>query len=331
MAKRQTKTDAKHVYVIAGGDQALAAARCDELIGRLVEQSQRAMSLFNADPESTAISQVLDELRTMPFLSDRRVVVVRDADSFVSKNREIMERYFDNPCPTGVLVLTVSKWASNTRLAKKLPQIGELIEVAEPKSWELPAYLVKYASDAQNKRLSKEAAELLVEVAGEELGRLYGEVDKLALYVGEQAAITAEHVEALVGHNRLFNAFAVIDAIIAGDVGQAVTRLRNMFAEDRSAEYTVVGAFAYHLRRLFEAKALLEQGVRPMDVISRLRIWNKKDEFLAQLRKVTLEQIGDYLAQLGEIDHALKTGRMTAEVATEQLVLKLVRYPDAAG
>jgi len=323
MGKRQTKTDAKHVYVIAGGDQALAAAQCDELVGRLVEQSQRVTSLFNVDPESAAISQVLDELRTAPFLSDRRVVVVRDADSFVSKNREILERYFDNPCPTGVLVLTVSKWASNTRLAKKLPQIGELIEIAKPKASQLPDYLVRYAQEKAGKRLSTDAAELLVELVGEELGRLYGEVDKLALYVGGQAAITAEQVEDLVGHNRLFNAFAVIDAIIAGDVGQAVTRLRNMFAEDRSAEYTVVGAFAYHLRRLFEAKALLEQGIRPMDVISRLRIWNKKDDFLAQLRKVTLDQIGDYLAQLGEIDHALKTGRATAEVAVEQFLLEL--------
>jgi len=130
-------------------------------------------------------------------------------------------------------------------------------------------------------------------------------------------------VESLVGHNRLFNAFAVIDAVIAGDLAAAVGRLRGMFAEDRSAEYTVVGAFAFHFRRLFNAKVLLEKGIDAGEVLKRLQIWGNQDGFFSQVRQLSLRQIGTYLQQLAETDYAVKTGRTKAPVAMEQLVISL--------
>ena len=311
------------IYVIAGKDESLVNAQCQELVDKLIEPSQRATGLFNADPKEITAADVLDELRTLPFLGDRRVVVIKGADDFVSKNRELLERYFDNPCPTGILVLAVNSWPSNTKLAKKLSRAGKLIRVTQPKAWQLPGRLTQYAKDAHSKRLSKEAAELLVELVGDELVRLYGEIDKLALYTDSQKTVTVEHVEKLIGHNRLYNAFAVIDTCVAGDAGRAVERLRNMFASDKSAEYTVVGAFAYHFRRMFNAKVLLNQGLNTVEIAKRLNIWGNKDSFFAQLRKMTLKQIGDILQHLAETDYTIKTGKTTPEVAIEQLILKL--------
>ena len=251
------------------------------------------------------------------------MVLVRGADKFVSANRELLEKYFDNPCPTGTLVLTVNTWDSRTKLAKKLGGVGRLIGLTQPKAWELPQRLIGYTRDAHSKNLSGDAAELLIELTGDELGRLYGEIDKLAIFADAEKAITAEHVEQLTGHNRMFNAFAVIDAVVAGDTGRAVERLRRMFAEDKSAEYTTVGAFAFHFRRMFSARAMLEDGVRPAEIASRLRIWHNKEGFFLQLRRLPLKRIGDIMQQLADIDYAVKTGRTKAQIAIEQLVFNL--------
>ena len=311
------------IYVIAGKEDSLVGAQCSELLDKLLEPSQRATGLFNTEASSVTASDVLDELRTAPFLTDKRVVLIRQADDFVSKNRLLLEKYFDQPCPTGRLVLTVRNWDSRTKLAKKLPKIGKLISITEPKRRELPQRLMGYAHDAYDKRLSRDAAELLVELTGDELTRLYSEVDKLALFADAEKVITVQHIESLVGHNRLFNAFSVIDAMIVGNAGIAVERLRGMFADDRSAEYTVVGAFAFHFRRLFNAKVLLEKGIRRGEIEKRLRIWGNKDGFFAQLRRMSLRQIGTYLQHLAETDYAIKTGRTKAKVAMEQFVLQL--------
>jgi DNA polymerase-3 subunit delta len=323
MPETRKKKKQELIFVIAGKEDSLINAECDKLVGELLGPEEKTTGLFSADPGEVSAIEILDELRTLPFLTDKRVVVVRGADKFVSANRELLERYFDGPCPTGTLVLTVNAWDSRTKLAKKLSGVGKLISVTQPKAWQLPQRLIQYARDAHGKNMGREAAELLIEVAGDELGRLYGEIDKLAIFADAEKAITAEHVEQLTGHNRMFNAFAVIDAVVVGDTGGAVERLRRMFAEDKSAEYTVVGAFAFHFRRMFRARAMLEDGVKPGDVASRLRIWYNKEGFFLQLRRMPLKRIGDIMQQLADIDYAVKTGRTKAQVAIEQLVLKL--------
>ena len=311
------------IYVIAGKEDSLVNARCRELLDELLEPSQRATGLFDAEAASVLVSEVLDELRTVPFLTDKRVVLVKGADKFISENRPLLEKYFNKPCPTGRLILTVRTWDARTNLAKKLSNVGKLIKVTPPKRSELPQRLMKYANDAHDKKLSMTAAILLIELTGDELTRLYSEIDKLALFADAEKFITPKHIESLIGHNRLFNAFTVIDAVIAGNAGAAVERLRGMFAQDKSAEFTVVGAFAFHFRRMFNAKVLLNKGVGSGEVANRFRIWSHKDKFFAQLRQMSLKQIGGYLQQLAETDYAIKTGRTKAKVAMEQLVLQL--------
>ena len=314
---------AELIYVIAGKDDSLVSSRCAELLDGLLEPSQRATGLFDAGADSVTASDVLDELRTVPFLTGNRVVRIKQADDFISRNRSLLEKYFDNPCPTGRLILTVKSWDSRTKLAKKLPKVGKLITVAAPTRKELPYRLIDYAKDAHDKKLSSTTAILLIELTGDELTRLYSEIDKLALYVGDQKIIAQRHVESLIGHNRLFNAFAVIDAIIIGNVGIAIERLRGMFAADKSTEYTVVGAFAYHLRKMFEAKILLDKGVHQRQIEKRLRIWGNTNAFFANLRQISLKQVGQYLEALGETDYEIKTGQTQVQVAMEQFVLKL--------
>lgn len=313
----------KLVYVIAGKDGSLVSSQCEKLLDSLIEQSQRATGLFNVDSNSASISDVLDELRTAPFLTGKRVVAIKQADDFISKHRELMEAYFDHPCSTGILVMTVSSWRSNTKLAKKLKNIGELISVEPPKRGELPAQLITYAKDTYSKNISRNAAMLLIEISGDDISRLYSEIDKLAIFADKDKTITEKHIESLIGHNRMFNVFAVIDSIIAGNSAAAIERLRGMFADDKSAEYTVVGAFAFHFRRMFNAKVMTGKGEPIGMVIKKLQIWSNRDKFFEQLKRITLKQIGSYLQRLAETDHAIKTGSTKAPVAMEQMVLSM--------
>jgi DNA polymerase-3 subunit delta len=311
------------IYVIAGKDESLVAARFQELLDTLLPAEQRMTGLFSVDGDEAAIAEVLDELRTTPFLTDRRIVAVRGADGFVSKHRERLERYFERPAATGVLVLTVSSWDARTRLAKMLPKVGELISLIPPPRWKLPEHLVQHAAARHKVRLDRDAAEMLVELIGEEPAQLYNEIEKLVLFARGEPAIRLNHVEALTGHHRIYDAFEVIDAVIAGNTGQAVSRLRNMFQEDKSAEYSTVGAFAFHLRRMFQAKTLLERRTSPVEIAKQLRIWSNKDRFFAQLQRISLAGIAEFLEELAAIDHATKTGQGQTPVLIEQLVLKL--------
>ncbi|MFH1371047.1 MAG: DNA polymerase III subunit delta [Planctomycetota bacterium] len=348
MAKTGNKTqrNSELVYVIAGKEQTQVNARCTELIDKLISPQERDMGLLVVEADKAVIGDVLDELRTLPFLTKKRVVVLRNADKFISSrgqqdeeeeedeqdgrgtpatasNREILEKYFDNPCPTGVLVMTVSSWQKSTRLAKKLPDIGTLIEIKAPKGKEIPPRLIAYAQEVYNKRLERGAAQLLVDLAGDDITRLYTEVDKLATYAANEKSITTSHVENLVGYNRMYNAFAVIDAMLQRKPAEAIERLRKMFAEDKSADYTTVGALAYQFRNLFTAKKLIEEGHSPYEAAGMARIWYNKEAQLSLLKRLTLKQLGDQIQQLAETDYAIKRGLAQPRVAIEQLVLRM--------
>lgn len=315
------KTSVHPIYVIAGKEQALAKKHYQELLDRLIAPAQRATGLWVTDSKA-AIDEVLDELRTLPFLTDRRVVVVQEADEFITKHRPLLETYFDAPCASGVLILIANSFPSNTKLAKKLKKVGELVAITPPKPWQLPAHITQYVKQTFNKALVRDAAQLLVDLTGNDVTRLYSEVEKLVVFVDSKSNITVQDVEALVGHNRIFGVFEVIDAMVAGQTGVALSRLRNMFAEDKNAQYTTVGAFAFHFRKMFNAKALLSQGKSIPDVTKALRLWGKTDQFYAQIRKVSLGQISQVIQQLASIDHEIKTGQTRAAVAIESLILK---------
>ena len=350
MASKTVKAQQKNelLYVIAGKEPTLVNAKYTELIDRLMPPQERDTGLLVVDADKAVISEILDELRTLPFLTKKRIVVLRNADKFISargqddqdeedeqdkqdgqgapagsSNRELLEKYFENPCPTGILVMTVSSWPKTTRLAKKLPDIGTLAEVKAPKDDELVRRLIDYARDAHSKGLDYRTVGLLVDLAGDNLTRLYTEIDKLATYAATEKAITTAHVESLIGRNREFDAFEVIESCLQRKTGPAIERLRKMFAEDKSAEYTTVGAFAFHIRRMFTAKKLLLEGHPQYDIAGKLRIWNNKESLFAQIRRLSLKQIGDQIQRLAETDYAIKRGLAQPRIAIEQFVLQL--------
>jgi DNA polymerase-3 subunit delta len=322
MAKN-TKSEFCPIYVIVGKDGFLVNKECEAVLSSLMEPDERDMAMYSVDADKAQITDVLDELRTLPFLAKKRVVVIREADKFVSSFREQLEKYLENPSKRGILVMTVASWPKTTRLAKKVDKVGKSIVIEDIKRWKLADFAIDYARNEHMKKLNKTAAQLIVDMAGDEAALVCGEVDKLATYVADAPEITAENVSKLCGNNREFDLFAVIDEMTKGKTAVAVEKLRNMFTTSKDAEYTVVGGLAFHFRRMFRARAMMDAGVSTFDIAKQLRIWGDRDSFFAQLRKWQLSTIASIIEALARIDYESKTGRSRTAVEIEQLVMKV--------
>ncbi|AQQ09057.1 DNA polymerase III subunit delta [Sedimentisphaera cyanobacteriorum] len=322
MAKAQTKTKLSPVYAVVGKDSFLVNKDCDKLVNSLIPPESQEMGLVVLDPDKTQASEVLDELRTPAFLADRKVVLIRQADNFISSNSELLIKYLDSPASKGILVLTASALRSNTRIAKKIKSAGDLRQVSKPSFKEIVSYPSEYAKANCGKKLSAATGRLIIEFAGEEPQMIANEVEKLAVYTGDRDTITDQDVEALCGANRTFGVFNVIDAMSSGQAGQAVSRLRNLFASDKDAEYTAVGAFAFHFRRMFKAKAMLGKGESEAGAGQALGIRYKRQEFFRGLRNWPLVNIAEVIQALRRIDYQSKTGQARVKVEIEQLVVK---------
>src|SRR2546427_729370 len=87
--------------------------------------------------------------------------------------------------------------------------------------------LSTYSGDS--KQLTAEAARLLVDLIGPDMGQLDQELLKLAIYVGTAKRIDNEDVDKLVGSSRGQSMWKIFDAIGAGQSSQALVILDRLF------------------------------------------------------------------------------------------------------
>src|ERR1700722_8524285 len=138
---RLDKAKPQSLYVLHGNEPFLKR-QVQQAIRRLVlgpEDDGFALSVFPGDKASWAA--VHEDLRTLPVLAPHRLVVIENADPFVTQERARLEKLFPELTgkekPAGVLVLDVQAWASSTKLAKLTPD-ASLIVCDTPGGQQLP-------------------------------------------------------------------------------------------------------------------------------------------------------------------------------------------------
>src|SRR5438046_3691458 len=116
MLRVQTSTmPLKPIHALVGSDVFLQLETLADLLRQAGKEAQR----IDIDGESAQLGDVLDELRSFAMFSASKVLVVRDADDFVSRYREQLEDYLDQPSASSVLILRLSSFPKTTRLYKK--------------------------------------------------------------------------------------------------------------------------------------------------------------------------------------------------------------------
>jgi DNA polymerase-3 subunit delta len=306
----------------------------EDFLRRLVLAAIRKTVLGDGDDEfscsvhpgdKATYAAVVDELQTVPFFGEHRLVVVENADPFVTRYRATLEKLVADLPATGVLVLDVKSWPRTTRLAK-LVDAKATIECKAPPASRLPQWCVQWAAARQQKQLTALAAALLVELAGPEMGLLDQELLKLALYVGDRKRIDEKDVDMLVGRSRAENTWKIFDAIGAGQPGDALTLLDRLLDQGEDP-HRLLGAFSSQLRRLAQAARLTQQG-RPVVVALEeagippfgVRAGEQ------QLRHLGVRRAARLYDWLLEVDLGVKGGsQLSPRTLLERLVLRLAQ------
>jgi DNA polymerase-3 subunit delta len=208
------------------------------------------------------LQSVTDELRTVSMWGDRRLVIVDDADDFVSKHRGQLEKYVDAPAKKSVLVLDVGTWVKTTRLAKQVAAKGLEIACSELKGGALFKWLQDAATEIYAVKLDRDAAALLVELIGEEPGMLDSELSKLSTYVGDRKRIAVDDVRSLVGGWRTETTWFMTDAVRDGHVGDALVALEQLLTAGEAPQ-KLLGGIGVVFRKL--ATAVEIARLKPLD------------------------------------------------------------------
>jgi DNA polymerase-3 subunit delta len=308
----------KPVYALVGADSYLQTEKLAEILETFPADLQR----IDLDGEKADLADVLDELRSFAMFGGGKLVVVRDADEFISRFREQLEHYLGAPSSSGTLVLRVASLPSNTRVHKLIQKVGAVEKCDPPKAGDLPRWIMTHAKAAHRLIVNLDAAQLLADLIGDDLGRLDNELAKLAL-LSDTGKLEAKDVQQGVAFQREQEMWDMTNEIAAGHPDKALRRWRQIVQLDSSAEYRAVTWLGMWLEKVQQALAMRSKGMNAFSIASALKIWQRElqEPFIRTAEKLGDNGMARALDLLVEIDHQSKTGVGSAAENVERFLL----------
>ncbi|MBA4030426.1 MAG: DNA polymerase III subunit delta [Planctomyces sp.] len=266
---------------------------------------------------------VRDELALVSMWGDKRLVLIEEADDFVTKFRGSIEKYFESPAKKSILLLEVKTLPKTTRIAKLCAAKGLEIDCSELKGVALTKWLTSLAKSQYGKSLSRDALALLVELVGEDLGTYEQELSKLSSFVGSRNQIELDDVKGMVGGWTTETTWSMTDAARDGDLARSLACLQDLLRANEAPQ-KLLGGVTFVFRKLAVAaelsrsmplgQAMKEAGVFPRDH-SAVEAYFRR---IGRTRADRLHQI------LLEADVGLKGGsKLPDRIQMEKLLMQL--------
>lgn len=211
------------------------------LVEALVPDDDRDFSLTTVYATQAEALAVVDMCRTVPMMSDRQVVIVKEAQGVGESWLNRLAAYAASPTPTTVLaVCGRGKKVKGAEFLKAVKAGGGIVFEAEKvKDWHVERHIAAHIKDL-GLTADDKAVAMLHEFIGADLGRLYNEIDKLAQILGPNARVTPQTVERNVGISKEFNAFELVDALAVKDAAKAMRISQYFAANPKSAPLVMV-------------------------------------------------------------------------------------------
>ncbi len=308
------------IRVIYGPEDMLKRESLDQLRAE-IDAAHGPTDIFTFDGKAAALADVLDELRSFSLLQQHKLVIVDDADVFVSAHREALVRYAQNPVESATLVLRSTKW-NRGNLDKMIEKVGRLIKCEPLSPADARAWLQRRAQTPHAVKIEPQAAQLLADRLGSNLMQLDTELAKLAVLAGPGTAISAVMVEQVVGRSSDEEAWAVQEAILeamanpvspsSGGDGHVllIEKIHEIVDLAGQPEILVAYFIADLIRNLYMAMMMKREGAPDGQIAGSFRLWGRRQaNFMRIIGQLSPDTAGRMFDRIVELDVRSKTGR----------------------
>jgi DNA polymerase-3 subunit delta len=250
----------KTAYLFAGGDSAKLSATLARLRARAErEGGPGALEIFagggGGAPDADAL---IGSIPAMSLTADRRYLLADGVERWKKAQVEAVAAALAE-APAEVSVVLVARGSAPKGLPEAVKAAGGEVHLfAAPSSRELPSWLVSGARD-RGFTLAPHAARTLASRVGGSTERLAGELDRLALWVGDGGSVDVTDVERMTIDSSERAGWALGDAIVSRDREAAVATADALLDQGEAVTPMVYG-MASRLRSAYQAAVAIEAG-----------------------------------------------------------------------
>lgn len=320
------------IRVICGDDEFAVSNALEARLGAIATPDLREANVTTFDSQGTMLAEVIDTARAVPFMTDRRAIVVKNMLAPLEDRNKKVRGDWSNlgsviakdgiGIPNELIFVDYAPLRLTSPNLKPLAAVAEVERYALPKRAELDRWIRERAA-FNGLTLSGRGMARFTALAGDNTRRIDSELRKLALYA-DGRPLDERDVELMVPDAHQEVIFKVVDAIVDRKAGDALSGVNSLIQNGETVE-GILFLLSRQLRTLVMASEMMMRGVPRQEISNRLNLrfgW-LLDKTVRQVNRSGYQRLLNMHRSVLEVDFATKTGRMDRKLATELVITRL--------
>ena len=308
----------KRVYLLYGEETFLKNSYKNRLKEAVIGDDTMNFSYFEG--KSLDLDELIRIADTMPFFTERRLVLVEDSGFFKSASEKMLA-YLPTMPDTTCLVFVESEVDKRSKLFKKVKELGYAAEMARQDA----AQLARWAGNIlakDGRKITSRTMELFLSMTGDDMENIRMELEKLVSYTMWRDVITDADVEEVCTVRVTSKIFDMVAAIVNRQTRKALDLYEDLLTL-KEPPMRILFLIARQFNQLMQVKELMGRGLDRGAIASKLKmqpfvVW----KIMPQARQFTKEQILSYVNLCVDVEEAVKSGRLQDRLAVELLITK---------
>ena len=319
-----TAGDFPPVLLFEGEEEHLKQTALSALRKRLLPEGMEDLNETLLDAPDT--DRLIAAAETLPFLADRRLVVVRDHPALVGRAEadDTLAEYLTALPPATVLLFYCTKKPDGRKkIYTTIKKLGGIVTFSPLRDRELTAFVTE-AFRKLGKECDERTADFLIFTCGTDAGLLLSEAAKIAAHSGDSPSIDPGSIRELATPSAECTVFQMVDAVVSGQNERAFRLMRNQLLAGTDRMY-MLSMLLRQFRLLQHIKIMQYEKRGRDDIRAALGVPSfAADQYVRQAAMYTNGQAKQAVRICFDTEYAVKSGRLNQEGALEAVMLKLL-------
>ncbi len=309
----------KKVYLLYGEEAYLRSQYRDRLKAALSGEGD-TMNVSTYSGKEVNPSEIIDLAETLPFFTDRRLIILEDT-GFFKNGCDSLAEYVKEISESTCIVFVEETGDKRGRLYKSVKNSGRAVEFARQEEAILKKWILGQIKK-ESRQISEGALLLFLQRTGNDMENISRELEKLLCYTLQKDTITALDVEAVCTVQTTNRIFDMINAVAAKQQKVALQLYYDLLTL-REPSMRILFLLARQFNLLMQVKQLRKEGISPSVIAEKTGLHSfVVQKYIAQAAKFSDKTLRSAVEECVELETAVKTGRMNDIMSVELLLVK---------
>ncbi|MBC3078272.1 DNA polymerase III subunit delta [Staphylococcus hominis] len=323
---------ANNIMAIYGEVPELVEKKSNEIVESYLNEKKDDFNYVKYNLYDTSFNQIIEEALTMPFISEKKAIVVKNAFIFtgekVSKdiqpNNEQVNEFLEKYDGENFIIFEVyqNKLDERKKITKTLKKTSKLAKVEQMSEQEIKNW-IKNKLHENFKDIKQDALDLFIELTGINFNIVSQELEKIILFLGERTTINKKDVEEIINRSLEQNVFLLTEYIQKGGKYKAIQLIKDLIVM-KEEPIKLLALITSNYRLYYQCKILSRKGYSGQQIAKTINVHPYRVKLaLNQVKHYQLTHLLNIIDQCAETDYKLKSSYMDKQLILELFILSL--------